>query len=991
MHLKKKTMLALVLMLVLSHVVCWASAKPYKQGFNVPIDTEPHDFAVAAGWGHLVDSYDDGYIRYTYHADGGVDNTGCLEIGAQTLYNWDTDESFEMQDMLVTPPLTGKMSIEAKITRTWSEKAGLHFYKIEEKNGKLVAGDEITPIEGTVTGNAFSKVTLPALPAGTRVGIRGYYVMIDNLEADEADVTLKRALKVVDAAWAGGKYTDMDANGNFQVAWRVAVQNTGDYTLNPGDEGYALELVRHAVKTHVATVPINKTLDQGATDTVLVSATVSKAMVAGGKFYADVREDISGSSLELPAVEPTPYKALFSLTGAYGRTPLVTGNHIDFGTSRNQVDVKLLLRNDGALKQSIASIVASNGFKVEPQSALTIAPHDSLPLTVSLTTDVTGDKHGTLTVKGDGVDLTLGLNGYTVAKNETLYDFEDGKVPENFVTNRAWFIDNMPTYIYSVNNRSCIYTSHQDTVRLVLPCMEVKAGQQLSLECSKGYTHSFVDVSYSADRLHWTTVRSIQVDEMSDSALARSWGGYYYALKRFVVNNIPAGEWYVSLTAGNSYVDNILTDYRVLGDEHNAYFSDMSVPSQAVVNSPATVKTTLHNVVNRDETAGTYEAAFYIDGEKVATAAPADLKAMGEVSLTATFAPHRAGTLKGCWKYSVEGTVVQSDSITLHVMPETTAQTHLTDSLVHHSYSTSAPMDPYNYNGESEFIYTADELGLAPNTAITALSWYGYNMKADIPVKLKLYLQNTDSTEINKQNGSYKLTPADSLTLVFNAIAQLEPAGAADSYDRILNVTLDKPFVYTGGNLRVQFHGSTDTGARIFWAATKGVADQHRAVARNSVYAQYLENATIYADALPVIGVEYQLPTYSVSGRVADAKGQPVAGARVVLTNGMVSYEAQAGADGTYTMTVYKTNLNYSAVAISKNATSDTLKVAFDGKDVNLDFVVGGTATSISSVAGMYASPLAVFGPDGKRRSQLAKGLNIVRMTDGTVRKVVVR
>jgi hypothetical protein len=49
--------------------------------------------------------YDDGpgYVRYNYHADGGIGNSGCLEIGGQTMP--DSYQDYELNDMLVTPEL----------------------------------------------------------------------------------------------------------------------------------------------------------------------------------------------------------------------------------------------------------------------------------------------------------------------------------------------------------------------------------------------------------------------------------------------------------------------------------------------------------------------------------------------------------------------------------------------------------------------------------------------------------------------------------------------------------------------------------------------------------------------------------------------------------------------------------------------------------------------------------------------------------------------
>ena len=37
----------------------------YIQKFDIAFSTTEHDFLIGSGWGHLVDDYADGYVRYT--------------------------------------------------------------------------------------------------------------------------------------------------------------------------------------------------------------------------------------------------------------------------------------------------------------------------------------------------------------------------------------------------------------------------------------------------------------------------------------------------------------------------------------------------------------------------------------------------------------------------------------------------------------------------------------------------------------------------------------------------------------------------------------------------------------------------------------------------------------------------------------------------------------------------------------------------------------
>ena len=79
-------LLATLLAIVFSNGAKAEVQSPYKVDFNTTISTSAHDFKVAPGWGHVVDSYFDSdeyetyYVQYDYLAEGGVTD-GCLKVG----------------------------------------------------------------------------------------------------------------------------------------------------------------------------------------------------------------------------------------------------------------------------------------------------------------------------------------------------------------------------------------------------------------------------------------------------------------------------------------------------------------------------------------------------------------------------------------------------------------------------------------------------------------------------------------------------------------------------------------------------------------------------------------------------------------------------------------------------------------------------------------------------------------------------------------------
>lgn len=988
-----KTLIALILSVLGCSSLSAETLTPYKVNFNIDFPTSAHDFAVGSSWGHKVDyyMYDDGpgYVRYNYHADGGIGNSGCLEIGSQTKVDWDTYQDYELNDMLVTPELSGTVSLYVKMLPLLSSKKGVKFYTMTESDGKWLVGSEIVPTVMDINDTVFTKVELPAQPAGTRIGIRGYYVLIDDFEASSAEVDVKKAFKMVSASWAGGKYTDCDAQGNYKVNFKVKVRNIGDVDLKANDENYGIKLKRQVLNKEIAQTAITQTLVPGEySDEIEINAVLNKKTYPKAFLY--VENEMTGDTIQLATVIPSPYEADFRITGAYGEQPLLTGYRIEYGTSRSEVGVDFFLRNIGSLPQKITEISTSAGFKSSVTGPLEIAGHDSIPLTVSITPDVTGDKHGKLTIKGEnGVNIVLNLNGYTVSNSELYYDFETGKVPEGFVTNRGWYPSVMPTYIYSINNSNCLQNGSQDGIMLALPKMKVKEGDKLSFELSKVYSsHTFVDLCYSTDRHNWKVLKTFKAEEMSDSALAESWTGKYYAFTKFVVDDMPTGEWYIGFKSGNVFLDNIVTDYTLVPTEHDGYFDEIYLPAIGKVNNQIRVTSNLHNIINRVEEADDYKVEFYLDDECVGTAAPEELAAMGYRKLSLDVTPHKAGVLNGYWKYVADGVEVISDTTKIDVAAENNAQVNLTGEIAHHNFSTSAPFDVYNWNGESEAIYTADEINLSKGEKITSISWYGCNQVGEIIVTGKVYLQNTGDNEIKVVDGVYSMTAKEQMTKVFEGAVTLAKVGDDYNYECLMTVTFKEPFVYDGGNLRIATHFTSTSAAHVFWASNNAASLQ-RSVSRNNTDASKLEASEIFREGLPIIGVGYELNTMKVTGKVTNASGKAIAGATVKLVNDNIQYSATTDADGNYSVDVYKSDRDYTMTVSASNYAQTEKVVSFNGQDVTLDVVLDNTTTGVEKVEARENAVVAIFTADGKRVSRLQKGLNIVRMSNGEVKKII--
>ena len=105
---------------------------------------------------------------------------------------------------------------------------------------------------------------------------------------------------------------------------------------------------------------------------------------------------------------------------------------------------------------------------------------------------------------------------------------------------------------------------------------------------------------------------------------------------------------------------------------------------------------------------------------------------------------------------------------------------------------------------KSEMIYKSDDLNLGKNCQISKIA-FAYakdkwnHSKPEIPANVKIYLQNTDATEVGSA-----ITDVATMTKVYDG--KVTYVGTGTPTDPIwLNFEFEKPFEYTGGALRVVY------------------------------------------------------------------------------------------------------------------------------------------------------------------------------------------
>ena len=301
----------------------------YTMDFNKSISTTAHDFKVGSGWGHIVDKYtspddwEDYYVSYSYSSSDGRDGSGAIKVGSQNVGSY--YDSGTVNDLLVTPAITGKASIWVK--KSSSGSSSIKFYAVTLENGKYKKGDQIT-VDVPKLSTDWVQINLPE-QNNQYIGIRAENLYIDDFAADKADIVLQKSLLVSKVSYKGKDEPDCDADGNFPISYEVSITNNGDVDLTDGTEGYSLSVRNYSKGNAVVfTQPLNGNLAVGASTTVTVSGTVNSNTYPDRNRY-DVFEDLTNTSKYGAWIEPVPYKPVLTMRNDDGK--------IDNGTATFEI------------------------------------------------------------------------------------------------------------------------------------------------------------------------------------------------------------------------------------------------------------------------------------------------------------------------------------------------------------------------------------------------------------------------------------------------------------------------------------------------------------------------------------------------------------------------------------------------------------------------------------------------------------------------------
>ena len=953
---KMYSLLAMMVLALGIPAVAQESVTDYVEGFD-NLDTSNHEFA-PKGWGHIVDNYsdwyDEYYVEYSNPETGGQDGGAYLSIGSQQLGSgWDTET---VDDLLVTPAVSGNVSLYVKL-----EKMGgsIKFYTCTKQGNSFTKGAEYSVTLPELSETEWTLVTLPSVPEGTYLGIRGENVGIDKFSADNATIVLKRELTIENAALVSPSSVDADESGNATITFSVKIANTGEVDFTPDDGNYSISIVNYSNgNAVVGTQAIDFPLAAGESSEVFeVSATVPVTEEAYDRY--DVMENIGGTTKFGAWVTLYPNKPDFFLSFKDEAEVLDPGTEVQFGLSQTDVTKGFRLRNNsGGAPATITGITLPEGFSykitdeegVEKTLPAVIPAHDELALTVTMLSEVPGDKSGDMVIKAEGYeDFVFPVSGQIVDPSKLYVNFEDNKFPVGtYVEGSSWSISNFPSEAGLEDNRYCAENglSSDEMDKLILPKVHVAAGETMVFSAARRSNSSVVNVYYSSDRSDWHLVRSLSTDSeaaeedlLPDTEIGTA--SYdSYAFKQYTIDNIPEGDWYIAFEAGYARIDDIM-GYTLLEMPQADLIVGSKFPETATVNYDYTVALNVQNIGNPIEE-GQLTAKFYLENN-VVKEVPVPAMATGESAVVnVVYTPREDGqfnikvTIEGLdCTFSAENQITVAQETPVAAVQVGTSTTE----------SQNASLNLFYMNSETETIYTKDLIDLPAGTMIHKIVFRGYNTNTDHTTNVSAWIENTtDGVFAGAPETSYSV-PVDGMKQIYDGDYTFRQAGGSGNLVDMLVFELAEPFEYTGENLRVVVRSSADSfNNKIYFDTDDNV--NNASIIRHTDSGVLAEKSWSLQSAMPVMTLQVEKELTVLSGKVVSSKDQSaIEGAQVKLVSGNVEYSGVTDGEGEYSIGVYQDTKEYTVIAEKEGYFRYEGQISFpEGsttKDISMDVATG--------------------------------------------------
>lgn len=755
------------------------------------------------------------------------------------------------------------------------------------------------------------------------LGIQMSYAGFDELTAENHCMLIKKVVNPTKIASTWDRYSNPlygDAGGKATWTGTLTVKNEGDEAIAANSVSLAVESYSTTkVTTTVTEFVISEELAAGAEKTFDLSIPVQSVIPA---------EDVSSAIKITSTINNVTNKNLTAQSPWFDlksmAPKLVVKNASDYDVTSNETKLGLVkapasttfkLSSTGGspvVLNSITSTIENLTFTVDDADLtfpLTIDKGTSK--TITMTFGNMGSNSGTLTFNyANNYDKTT----YTVESKAVSVVVADPAIYlEEFASTlpQGWINEDGSNWSCRTaggtpaNSYVCNSKTGENTLYLISPKLHFDEGQTLSVMAGGQSNSSQLTVLTSPDRCHWT-----EVAKKTTWTTTVSTSSFKAENCELITINMPAGDCYVAFASGYALIDYIMGGTKVAVTDD--LYATISGADDAMVNYEYALAVALTNLADIAYADKDIVLELKNGDAVVATDTLPAIEALKSgIKDTLRFTPHAAetATLTLTVKKGEDALITLTKDVT--VAEETVAIVVVT--------GTQAGMTSYDVplytnwkNSQSEFIYTADKIGLAKGTELTSLTFpYSNSPTSSSPEfkgNVKIWLQNTEDNVV----GTTAFTNVETMTNVFTKEGYVFPKEGYTSAPADRTFTFSTPFAYTGGNLRVVICSEDQevcVGTSWGYEETESNSSIYkRSDTKNDAYI----SATPYTSKnLPIAKIGYSKVFPTISGTVILNDGSKGAGKKIEAKSGEVIYTTTTTAEGTYSVTILQDGLTY--------------------------------------------------------------------------------
>lgn len=990
----------------------------YVQDFESSCTINTKGYELPGSWGHVAEGYvgenSTYFPTYSWKSTGGIGNSGCIQVSEQNRVGSYNDSWGSAYDLLVTPEVSGTITIDYKRQNSYSDGCFIEFYYLVEENGELTRGELIEVTMPELSYSEYKTVSFE-LATPQRIGIRASYGYIDHFTASKAEVEKKRQLKIKSTSNTTDGRTSPICNEQniFKIKSHVKIENNGEADILTTDPDATVSLcwssdAKGTDAVLLSTVPISADIPVGQTIEMDLEADVDANLYPGNSAYG-VIEGVSGTYEWMAWITPNEYKPQFQLLRSNGSqvsaSDISNGRYvIDYGRVSGTYSRSYSIKNGGAGPLALTSVEAPEGITVTP-TAFTLAYNEKQDITIEAGGENYGPIIGEIKFNIEGADpiaIPVTATLLDPAKYwEGFEECENLKFPADMIVvgpqnSSRWGVENCsstnpdkPVNNYLVFNKGTDLNNHD---RLITPLLDFEAEETFSFDAFKIKSdgNSQISIYRSTDRANWELVKTITKDEMVNPISST-------VIATPVSVNMPEGKYYIAVECNYVYIDDLYggTPADV---EYDLYLTNSKTPASGMVNYEYTATLDIRNMLDK---AAEAKVALMIDGETVAeeeVEIPA-LAASVPVSVS-----YLADTVledaEAYFTVTAGETEFKSAVWTVNIRPEQM----IAEATVISENTTTRANVPHAmnwYRTMSETVYPKDVLGLTEGEVITSIAYNGYStISADKTLTIKVWIENCEESTPNKEN------PTDVATMTQVSDGEkvtLTAKGSSEEPEKMIEVPFSTPFTYNGGNIRIVTLVLLDA----YCSGTSYLVSTDDALKNNSIYRNDDKRSfddgftsSWYSGNAPVVTFGIKKEPVQITGKIMATKNSEtyvVAGAIVTLTAvpeqsedspmraKAVTYTATTDESGEFNVSVLQPGMKYALTASHAKHHDYTHPELIDPTvgDQNVDFNMEYDVTSgVDAVADDNAAEKEIYNMQGvylgNDPSRLAPGLYII-------------